>query len=118
MAKISALKDIGGFLAGALVDSSTGMVLESMDDGKFPVEIAAAFNTQVVQAKLKAMEAVGLGDDTLEDILISLGTQYHLIRPLESNREIFIYVALDRKGANLGMAKAILRNVENTIKDI
>ena len=118
MAKIDSLKEIDGFIAGALVDSSTGMVLESMDNGKFPVETAAAFNTQVVQAKLKAMEAVGLGDDKIEDILISLGTQYHLIRPLESNREVFIYIALERKGANLGMAKALLKNVEGTIKGI
>jgi predicted regulator of Ras-like GTPase activity (Roadblock/LC7/MglB family) len=118
MAKIDSLRSIDGFLAGALVDSSSGMVLESIDDGKFPVETAAAFNTQVVQAKLKAMDAIGLGDDKIEDILISLGTQYHLIRPLASNREIFIYIALNRKEANLGMARAMLKNLEGTIKGI
>jgi len=116
MDKIGALKSIDGFLAAALVDSNSGLVMESMSNGVFPVEVAAAFNTQVVQAKLNAMDAIGLGDDTLDDILISLGTQYHLIRPLASNRAIFVYIALDRKKANLGMARAVLRNVEEGIK--
>lgn len=116
MAKIDSLKNLSGFLAAALVDSGNGMVLESMGEAVFPVETAAAYNTQVVQAKLKAMDAIGLGNDKIEDILISLGTQYHLIRPLESNREIFIYVALDRKASNLGFARVELKNVEVAIK--
>lgn len=115
---VEALKKLDGFLAAALVDSSSGMMIESLVVGNFPVEIAAAANTQVVQAKLKAMEAIGLGDDNIEDILISLGTQYHLIRPLASNREIFVYVALERERANLAMARIEVRKVEGSIKRI
>ncbi len=115
MDKIGILKSVDGFLAAALVDSASGLVIESISNGLFPIEIAAAFNTQVVQAKLNAMDAIGLGNDTIEDILISLGTQYHLIRPLKSNRVVFIYIALDRKKANLGMARAVLKNVEEAI---
>ncbi|CAG1020481.1 hypothetical protein DOJK_00362 [Patescibacteria group bacterium] len=110
--KIAKLKEVNGFLAAALVDSSTGMVLDSVVAQDFPIDIAAAFNTQVVQAKLKAMDAIGLGDDVIEDILISLGSQYHLIRPLAANREMFMYLALDRKQVNLGMAKVQLRALE------
>ena len=118
MATVDSLKKLDGFMAAALVDSSSGMMIESITSGNFPVEIAAAANTEVVQAKLKAMEAIGLGDDTIEDILISLGTQYHLIRPLASNREIFLYVALERSRANLALARLELKKMEASIKRI
>ena len=111
--KVQKLREVNGFLAAALMDFSTGMVLDSFVVNNFPIDAAAAFNTQVVQAKLKAMDAIDLGHDYIEDILISLGTQYHLIRPLSSNREIFLYLALNRKQANLGMAKLQLKAIEN-----
>ncbi|GAB6142368.1 hypothetical protein JCM14076_30970 [Methylosoma difficile] len=118
MATVDSLKKLDGFMAAALVDSGSGMMIESVVSGNFPVEIAAAANTEVVQAKLKAMDAIGLGDDTIEDILISLGTQYHLIRPLASNREIFLYVALERSRANLALARMELKKMEGSIKRI
>ncbi len=113
---IDSLKKTDGLIAAALVDSSSGMMLESLVLGNFPVEIAAAANTAVIQAKLKAMDAIDLEDDKIEDILITLGTQYHLIRPLNANREIFIYIALDRDRANLAMARIELRRLETSIK--
>ncbi len=115
MNKIDSLKDINGFLAAALVDSGSGMVFESVSNASFPIEIAAAVNTDVVQAKLRAMKAIGLGSDTIEDILISLGTQYHLIRPLAFNEEMFIYLALDRPKANLAMARMTLKTLGNEL---
>jgi hypothetical protein len=118
LATVDALRKLDGFLAAAMVDSSSGMMLESLVVGDFPIEIAAAANTEVVRAKLKAMDAIGLGDEHIEDILISLHTQYHLIRPLESNREIFLYLALERDRANLALARLSLKKVEGSIKRI
>lgn len=118
MAALETLKKLDGFLASALVDSSSGMMLESHLSGSFPIEVAAAANTEVVAAKLRAMDAIDMEDDGIEDILISLGTQYHLIRPLSSNREIFIYIALDRSRANLALSRLMLKKLEVTVKGI
>ncbi|CAA6803760.1 MAG: Unknown protein [uncultured Thiotrichaceae bacterium] len=118
MATLDTLRKLDGFLAAALVDSSSGMMLESTSSGDFPIEIAAAANTEVVRAKLKAMDAIGMADERIEDILISLQTQYHLIRPLESNREIFLYVSLERDRANLALARLTLKRLEASIKRI
>ena len=115
---VETLKKLDGLVAAALVDSGSGMMLESFVSGSFPVEMAAAANTEVLQAKLKAMDSVGLEDDIIEDILITLGTQYHLIRPLTINREIFIYIALERDRANLAMARMELKKLEASIKRI
>ena len=114
--EISSLNEISGFIAGCLVDSETGLVLASEGgSSSFDVETAAAANTEVVRAKSRAMQALGLKDH-IEDILVSLGDQYHLVRPLASNQAIFIYVALDRKLANLGMARIGVRNLESGLK--
>lgn len=93
---ISSVRDVQGFIAACLVDSESGLMLESEGGGaKFDIEAAGAANTEVVRAKNAAMLALGL-KDRIEDILITLGGQYHLIRPLTRNSAIFIYVALDR----------------------
>jgi predicted regulator of Ras-like GTPase activity (Roadblock/LC7/MglB family) len=113
---ISDLKNIAGFIGACLVDSETGLMLASeAGNGKFDLEAAGAANTEVVRAKNKAMQALGL-DDHIEDILITLGTQLHLIRPLTSNPAIFVYVALDKSASNLGMARLTVKNVEGTLK--
>ena len=113
---ISDLKTLAGFIGACLVDSETGLMLASETSGvPFDLEAAGAANTEVVRAKNAAMKALGL-DDRIEDILITLGTQYHLIRPLTANASVFVYVALDRKTANLGMARLSVKNAEGTLK--
>ena len=108
---ISELNEIAGFVGGCLVDSDTGLMLASEGGGKLDLEAASALNTQVVKAKLSAIKTLKL-DDTIEDILISLGKQYHLIRPLTAAPSVFIYVALDRSTANLGLARIKLKSIE------
>ncbi|KFI24629.1 roadblock/LC7 domain-containing protein [Paenirhodobacter enshiensis] len=114
---ISELRNLAGFIGACLVDSDTGFMLGSEEgDPSFNLEIAAAANTEVLRAKNAAMKMLGLGGDHIEDILISLGTQYHLIRPLAANPAVFVYVALERKAANLGLARLTLKSVETTLK--
>ena len=115
---ISVLRELDGFIAAAVVDSTSGMMIESTSTGSFEIEAASAANTQVVQAKLKAMKAVGLGDQAIEDILISLTEQYHLIRPLGFNREIFIYLAIDRRHGNLAMARLEMKKLDQSVKKL
>lgn len=111
---ISSIREITGFIGACLVDSDTGMMLSSEGGNEnFDLDVAAACNTEVVKAKLAAMEALNL-DDKIEDILITLGSQIHLIRLLESNPAIFLYVALDKK-ANLGMARIQVKKVEQNL---
>lgn len=111
---INKLSDITGFIGACVVDSSTGMMLVSEGGGKLDLETAGALNTEVVKAKLNAIEELGL-NDSIEDILITLGKQFHLIRPLEKNPQVFVYVALDKKSANLGMARLQVKAVEATL---
>jgi hypothetical protein len=106
--------EIDGCLGACIVDSNSGMMLGAVGGGNVNLEIAAAGNTEVVRAKRKTMKALAL-NETIEDILISLGKQYHLIRPLSSNDALFIYVVLDRGRANLAMARHVLSGLEKEL---
>jgi hypothetical protein len=100
---LNKLMQTEGALCAALVDYNSGMLLESVGTG-VDLEMAAAGNTEVVRAKMKTMKSLGLNDE-IEDILISLGKQYHIIRPVEKHDGLFIYYVLDRARANLAMAR-------------
>ncbi|WNI14388.1 hypothetical protein [Actinacidiphila sp. ITFR-21] len=113
----TALKEamtVEGAIGVALADYESGMALGTLGGGReLDLEIAAAGNTEVVRAKMRALSLLGI-NDTIEDILITLGTQYHLIRPVTSGRSsLFLYLALDRSRANLALARHVLKRVES-----
>lgn len=102
---------IPGAMGVAVGDSDSGMCLAAEGDPGFDLELAIAVNTEVVRAKKGAMQSLKI-DDTIEDILITLGKQYHLIRLVEGGSSLFIYLALDRAKSNLAMARHNLREIE------
>jgi hypothetical protein len=117
----TALKEamsIEGALGVALVDWESGMALGTLGGDKYlDLDLAAAGNTEVIRAKMRTLESLRL-NDTVEDILISLTVQYHLIRLLrnaDSGRNLFLYLVLDRKKANLALARHHLKRIENDL---
>jgi predicted regulator of Ras-like GTPase activity (Roadblock/LC7/MglB family) len=99
-----------GAMCAAVVDSESGMMLGSAGGG-LDMEIAAAANTEVMRAKLKAMRQLGL-NDVIDDILITLGKQYHLLCPLSRKEGAFIYFVLDKSRSNLALARRKMQDVD------
>lgn len=103
---IEGVKDqADGIHAVSVVEIESGMTLGHFTDGSLDPDVASAYNVEVVKAKLKAIDALGL-DETIDDILITLSTQFHLINVSDGGTHM-IYLAADKKKANL----AILRNL-------
>jgi len=81
------------------------------------VTVAAAANTEVLRAKLRTMEMLGLRE-SVDDILVTLESQYHLLRPItgRSGRGLFLYLALRKDRANLALARHRLRMIEQALE--
>jgi predicted regulator of Ras-like GTPase activity (Roadblock/LC7/MglB family) len=107
------LLTVDGAMCCALVDSESGMMLGSAGSG-VDLEIAAAGNTEVMRAKRKTMKSLGL-DDSIDDILITLGKQYHLIRPTSHQDAVFLYFVLDKSRSNLALARRKMAEVDKTL---
>lgn len=108
---LNQLQAVEGALCAAIVDSGSGMLLGSIGTG-VDMELAAAGNTEVVRAKMKTMKSLGM-QGAIEDILITLTHQYHIIRPVEKHDGLFIYYVLDRSRANLAMARRKVLEAES-----
>ena len=111
---LNAIMDIEGGIAAALVDWESGLTLGTIGGGRFDIELAASGNTTVVKAKMQVMRQLGLKGH-IEDILITLDDQFHLIRPLSKSPSLFLYVAIDKKKGNLGLARHKLKSVEENL---
>jgi DNA-binding response OmpR family regulator len=108
------LLEIDGCIGACIVDSNSGMMLGAAGGGTVNLEVAAAGNTEVVRAKRKTMKALAINEQ-IEDILITLGRQYHIIRPLSTNDALFVYLVLDRSRSNLAMARHQLAQIEKEL---
>ena len=113
-AALNEAMEIDGALGVCLVDYQSGMTLGTAGGDGMDLEMAAAGNTEVVRAKHKTMRALGL-NDVIEDILITLGRQYHIIRPLQKHEGLFIYLVLDKSKSNLALARRNCQDVEGAL---
>lgn len=102
------LTELPTLLVVAVVDVETGMPLASHTNvANFDVETAAAYNTEVIKAKLKAISALKL-DQKLQDVLLTLTDQLHLIR-LSADASKFIYLAVNTRDTNLAQARQVMK---------
>ncbi|MGL5861748.1 MAG: hypothetical protein ACRCY9_10905 [Phycicoccus sp.] len=116
-ATIQKLLTIEGATGAAVIDSESGMALAQGGSPGFDLGIAAAGNSNVVRAKLATMTEIGL-DQKINDILITLAKQYHLINVLDTpvTQGRFIYLVLDRTRANLALARHRLAAVAPSVE--
>lgn len=89
------LLTIDGALGAALVHATSGAVIGQRG---LDMTRAAKIAPDLVQAALRLR-------DGIEDIMITVDTQYHLLRPLGTGEDVFVHLVLDRDRASLGMAR-------------
>lgn len=109
------LMDISGAIGAAIVDYENGMTLGTIGGRDLDMELAGAGNTEVVRAKKNVAHDLGLNGD-IEDILISLEDQFHLIRLCDNHEDVFIYMAIDRSEGNLGLARRSIDKVDDKLE--
>jgi predicted regulator of Ras-like GTPase activity (Roadblock/LC7/MglB family) len=104
---------IDGCLGAALVDFESGLCLGVVGNPPFDLELAAAGKTEVVRATKTIRDKLGL-KDKIEDILITMSGQYHMIRMVGTS--MFLYLALDRRRSNLALARKELATIDRDLE--
>ena len=106
--------NVAGFIAVSVTEIKTGMSYCSLSvDANLDPELASAYNLEVIKAKFAAIKVLNLAQK-IDDILITLSTQIHII-DVSDNGEYFVYLAVDSLKANLGMTRAILKKYSKDI---
>ena len=99
--------DVNGVIATAAVDLESGMTLAAKSNRPdFDLTVASAYNSELVKQKMKIMKALNL-KSSLEDILLTLSDQIHVIRLLPGGGG-FIYLAADRGTTNVAILRSSL----------
>ncbi|AGP52794.1 hypothetical protein [Streptomyces rapamycinicus] len=103
-----------GALAASVVDYLSRITLGAVQTSQGPnLEKVAYGDTDVLRAKLSTLEFLGYSPERLEDIVVTLDTEYHLIRPLSqrASQGVFLYLVADRTRVDLDAARATMRDV-------
>jgi len=109
------LNDLPSLMAVAVVDISSGMSLASHTNSNINPDTAAAYNTEVVKQKQKAINALKLQGESIDDILITLSNQLHLIKLVGDGKK-FIYLAVSSRDTNLAIAREVVRAQTDLLK--
>ena len=106
---------LDGAMGCSIVDYESGMSLGALNiSGEVDLELAAAGNSEVVKAKMETMESLGITGG-IDDVLITLDSQLHIIRPTSTIKGLFIYLVLDKSNANLALARRKVKDIEGKL---
>ena len=111
-----AKSEIGGFKAISVVEIESGLSHGSLIiDNKFDLDAASAYNAEVIKAKMKAKNAMGMTKEKIEIMIIELSSQIHIIQPT-SNEKFIVYMAADKAGSNLGLTRKVMLGVAKDVE--
>ncbi|UOQ53717.1 hypothetical protein [Hymenobacter cellulosivorans] len=103
------LADLPELLIGAVVHLASGQALASYSTSRdFNLGKVCGYNAEVVRQTHQLLRALQLADEQIEDILITLRGQLHLLRLLPDGQRL-LYVVVDCHDTNLALARAVMR---------
>lgn len=116
---IKELTAVRGTLACAVVDYESGMLLDGHSVSDINLDTLSAGNTEIMRSEIKAIKLLSQNEgreDRIEDMLITLGRQYYLLRPMVSYPGLFLFSVLDKSRANLALARRALKEADRHFK--
>ena len=103
--------EIPHFVAAMIIDTSTGMPIETTSDAvELDVEAVSAYYRDLNRSALDALEAIGKHRDDshpLEEILITSKEDFVMLRTINEGEQL-LYLLFEKK-ANTGRARVVVR---------
>ena len=109
-------ENVSGYIGISVAEMASGesLISHSALDG-FDPALACAYNVEIINAKRKAMKALGL-EENLTDIHFNLDTQIHIIN-ISPSGDYFVYLAVDSKKANLALTRTLLNKYKQELNN-
>lgn len=106
---LAILRELPDLLAVSVIDLKSGELLATHHvPGKLNPAKAAAYYAELIRQKQRALNAFGLREETIADILVTLTLQWHLLRLLPDNR-YFVHLMVNSRDTNLGIVREVMR---------
>ncbi|MDO7850598.1 hypothetical protein Q4S41_03260 [Hymenobacter sp. CA1UV-4] len=106
-----ALADLPALTTIAVVEVTTANCLAHVSRARgFDPVATAAHHAETVRQQQQALAALSKRGERLEDILIPLRKQLHLIR-LSKNSQWFVYLAVKAQDTSLALAREVLKSI-------
>jgi hypothetical protein len=109
-----------GAVSGALIDLEDGDCIASAgNESALSLSLVGTVNARILRAKLRLLQDLE-HEGTIEDMIITLSGQYHLIRLIQKHKQLpcsFFYLVLDRSRGNLTMARRALAAMEQVLAE-
>ena len=104
------LDELPDLLMAAVVDVAIGKPLATYTtDRELRPMIVAGFNAEAVRQVQASLAAQNSAAEQLEEMLFTLPSQLHLLHLVPSGQR-FVYLAVDSRDTNLGIARAVIRS--------
>jgi hypothetical protein len=101
---------IDGAIAAAIANWDAGLCLATAGGGpRLNIGAVAAGHGLVLKARMAAV-AAGVAR-AVQELLITLEDQVHLVRPLRRRERLFVCLAIDKATGNLGIARHRLQGL-------
>lgn len=107
--QLEGVMSIDGTVAAAHVDWVSGECLWSCGDGV--VDVSKTIDSSVNIVRIKASREETATNGNLEDVLITLPSQYHILHRCGRDMNCFVYLVVDRTTGNLALARRKLASI-------
>jgi hypothetical protein len=106
LAVLDELTVLDGLIFVALVDGNSGVVKASPARGP-DIDRAALAASEIWKTHRRTLRQLGHSrpGDPLEEILVTAGSRYHILRTLRAHPDLFILAVLDKLRSNLAMTR-------------
>jgi len=106
LAVLDELTVLDGLIFVALVEGSTGQIKASPARGP-DIDRAALAAAEIWKTHRRTLRQLGHSrpGDPLEEILVTAGSRYHILRTLRAHPDLFILAVLDKLRSNLAMTR-------------
>ncbi|MCK6424752.1 MAG: hypothetical protein L6Q75_06615 [Burkholderiaceae bacterium] len=97
---------LDGLIFASLVDAETGLVIASEERGP-DIDRAAVAATELLRLHRRTLRQMGhtRPNDPVDEILVTAGNRYHILRTLQARPDCFILAVLDKLRSNLAMTR-------------